>query len=57
MARLAVSSKTEALQPVQLVTFEVDGGSYGLDIRVVKEINPAVHLTAVPWRRRTFVGW
>lgn len=34
--------------PVQLVTFEVDGGIYALDIRVVKEINPAARLTAVP---------
>jgi len=32
----------------QLVTFEVNGNLYGLDIRIVKEINPTVEITRVP---------
>lgn len=32
---------------VQFVTFEVDGDLYGLDIHVVKEINPSVPLMPV----------
>lgn len=35
-------------RPTQLVTFELDGMLYGLDIRVVKEINPTVTITPVP---------
>jgi purine-binding chemotaxis protein CheW len=32
----------------QFVSFQVPGGLFGFDIRLVKEITPAVHITPVP---------
>ena len=32
----------------QFVSFGLDGGTYGLDIRIVKEVNPDTRITAVP---------
>jgi len=32
----------------QYVSFDVDGRRYGLDIRIVKEVNPNTNITAVP---------
>ena len=51
MAELRRISKTSPAirsREIQLVTFEVGDSLYGLDIHVVKEINPNVALTDVP---------
>jgi purine-binding chemotaxis protein CheW len=42
------ASAEVAAAPHQLVSFYVDERLYGLDIRVVKEINPNVEITPVP---------
>lgn len=41
-------ARWSTLEGPQLVTFEVNGNLYGLDIRTVKEINPTVEITRVP---------
>lgn len=57
MASLArTRARWSTLEGPQLVTFEVNGNLYGLDIRTVKEINPTVVITRVPRTSRHIRG-
>lgn len=41
---------------IQLVSFELEGRPFGVDVRIVKEINPLVAITVVPRAPRTIRG-
>jgi purine-binding chemotaxis protein CheW len=44
------------MDDVQLIAFSLRGNLYGIDIRVVKEINPLTSITPVPKARRHIRG-
>jgi purine-binding chemotaxis protein CheW len=41
---------------IQLVSFELEGHPFGIDVRIVKEINPLVAITKVPRAPQTIRG-
>jgi len=49
-------TETKATRPQQFVSFHLHGGLFGFDIRIVKEITAAEHITPVPLKVRDVNG-